>query len=164
MIGVGGSFVGGVVTAPTVVGAAAFSVTGALCVGVTGKATEHFVENSYMFAKNLGSKGTINLTRESVDDKLARYLLNMDHSIGGTKAKWFKEALGFTQENADELAKQIVFNPNKAVQTAITEHGIKYNQIIPIKGANGKVIDVKFGWIKNNDGVVRLITGIPTKK
>ncbi len=58
MIGAEGSFVGGVVTAPTVVRAAAFSVTGALCVGVTGKATGHFVENPYIFAKNLGSKGT----------------------------------------------------------------------------------------------------------
>lgn len=48
--------------------------------------------------------------------------------------------------------------------TEKTVHGIKYNQIIPIKGANGKVINVKFGWIKNNDGHVRLTTGIPTKK
>lgn len=30
--------------------------------------------------------------------------------------------------------------------------------------ANGRRIDVTFAWIKNNDGVVRLVTSIPAKK
>lgn len=72
--------------------------------------------------------------------------------------------MGFTQKNADDLARPIVFDPKKAVKTAVTEHGIKYNQVISIKDANSKVIDVIFRWIKNSDGVVRLVTGIPTKK
>jgi hypothetical protein len=28
----------------------------------------------------------------------------------------------------------------------------------------GNTIPVTFGWIRNNDGVVRLVTGIPTKQ
>lgn len=64
----------------------------------------------------------------------------------------------------DDLATQIVFDPTKAVQTGVTEFGTKYNQVISITGVNGKTIDVTFAWIKNNDGVVRLVTGIPTKK
>jgi hypothetical protein len=103
-------------------------------------------------------------TRASVDDKLARYLLNAEHPVGASKARWFDSALGFNLGNADQLAKQVVFNKAAAVQTAVTEHGIKFNQIIPITGANGKVIDVTFGWIRNNDGIVRLTTAIPTKK
>jgi hypothetical protein len=103
-------------------------------------------------------------TRVSVDDKLTRYLLNADHPIGGPKAKWFDSALGFNPSNANRLANQIVFNEASAVQTAVTEHGIKFNQVIPIAGANGKVIDVTFGWIRNNDGIVKLTTAIPTKK
>ena len=99
-----------------------------------------------------------------MDDKLARYLLNPNHPVGGSKAKWFKEALGFTKSNADDLAKQIVFDPSKAFKTAVTEHGTKFNQLISIKGANGRSIDVTFAWIKNNDGVTRLVTSIPTKK
>jgi hypothetical protein len=94
---------------------------------------------------------------------LARYLLNPAHPNGGTKAKWFEQALGFTQANADQLAKQIVFDASKAVQTAVTQFGTKFNQVIPITGANGRVIDVTFAWIRNNDGVARLVTGIPTK-
>lgn len=104
------------------------------------------------------------LTRQSVQDKLARYLLNMEHSVGGSKAKWFKEALGYTQENLDDLANQISFDPNSAMVTEVTAYGTKYNQTIAITGANGKTIDIVFAWIKSaEDGVVRLVTAIPTK-
>ncbi len=110
-------------------------------------------------------EGTVNLTRQSVDDKLALYLLNMEHPVGGSKAKWFKEALGFTQDNIDDLAKQITFDPTKAVQTGVSEYGTKFNQTISITGANGNVIDVTFAWMKSvEDDVVRLVTAIPTKK
>ena len=103
-------------------------------------------------------------TQASVDSKLTNYLLAKDHLHGGSKAEWFDKALGFNKENSGELAKQVVFEPSKAVQTSETPHGVKYDQVISITGVNGRVIDVKFGWIKNNDGVVRLVTAIPTKK
>jgi hypothetical protein len=103
-------------------------------------------------------------TEASVADKLDRYLLNPDHPVGGPKAKWFDRALGYTRENADDLAKQIEFDESKAVQTDVTPHGTKYNQTIEIEGANGRHIDVNFAWIRNNDGVVRLVTAIPTPK
>lgn len=91
-------------------------------------------------------------------------LQEIDAPGRASKAKWFKEALGFSKENADDLARQIVFDPKTAVKTAATEHGTKFNQVIPITGANGKTIDVTFAWIRNNDGIVRLVTGIPAKK
>jgi hypothetical protein len=103
----------------------------------------------------------LKLSQQSVDDKLWRYLLNPDHEAGGPKAKWFEQALGFTRENAPDLAKQIVFNESRAVETAVTQYGTKYNQVIPIVGVDGKTIDVTFAWIRGNDGVVRLITAIP---
>lgn len=100
---------------------------------------------------------------KSVSDKLNNYLLNPEHEVGASKAKWFQSALGYNKNNMNDLAKQIVFDEKIAVKTAVTEYGTKYNQIISIVGANGKVIDVKFAWIKNLDGYVRLVTGIPTK-
>ena len=103
-------------------------------------------------------------TEMSVKDKLYRYLLDPEHPVGGSKAKWFEEALGFTKENLDDLAKQIKFDSAKAIQTRIIPTGIQYNQTIEIIGANGKKIEVVFAWIKNNDDVVRLVTAIPTKK
>jgi filamentous hemagglutinin len=62
------------------------------------------------------------------------------------------------------LLNKIIFDPAKAVQTEVTEFGVKYNQVIAITGANKKVIDITFGWIKNEDNVIRLVTAIPTKK
>ena len=103
-------------------------------------------------------------TEESVRTKLDTYLLEPNHPVGGSKAKWFKEALGFTRDNSIDLGKQIVFDPNKAIQTASNVHGTKFSQIISVHGANGKVIDVEFIFIKNNDGVIRLVTSIPTKR
>jgi hypothetical protein len=104
----------------------------------------------------------LRLSQQSVDDKLWRYLLNPDHEVGGPKAKWFEQALGFNRENAPDLARQIVFDQSKAAETAVSQFGTKYNQVIPIVGANGKTIDVTFAWIRGNDGVVRLVTAIPT--
>lgn len=49
-------------------------------------------------------------TRTSVNDKLARYLLNKLHPVGGSKAQWFERALGFTLNNSDDIARQIIFN------------------------------------------------------
>jgi len=71
--------------------------------------------------------------------------------VGGSKAKFFKEALGFTLENSALLAKQIVFNSKQAIKTAVTQHGTKYNQIIPINGANGRTINMKFAWISKHN-------------
>ena len=103
-------------------------------------------------------------TQASVNKKLETYLLDKTHVTGGSKAKWFDEALGFNQTNMESLSKQIVFDPETAIQTNITKYGPQYNQIIRITGANGKVIDVTFAWIKNEDGIVRLVTAVPTKK
>jgi len=107
---------------------------------------------------------SLEATKSSVKDKLDRYLLNPDHPVGGSKAKWFESALGFDRSNADKLANQIIFDESSAVETGVTQHGTKFNQIIAITGENGRVINVTFGWIRNNDGIVRLTTAIPTKK
>ena len=111
-----------------------------------------------------GGKNIPATTADSVNKKLQNYLLDLNHPAGGSKAKWFKQALGFTQDNLDDLAKQIQFDPSKAIQTGVTEYGTKFNQVIKIVGANDKKIDVTFAWIRNNDGVVRLVTSIPTPK
>jgi hypothetical protein len=105
------------------------------------------------------------LSRASVYDKLNRYLLNPEHELGGQKAKWFEKALGFSKKNMTELAEQIVFDPTKAVETEATQYGIKYNQKILIKGANGKNIEIVTAWIKTySDNVVKLVTATPATK
>lgn len=120
--------------------------------------------NKVIIPKKASGTGNTKLTQESINSKLDGYLLNKEHPVGGSKASWFEKALGFNKNNSQQLNSQIIFDKSKAVQTAVTEYGTKYSQIIPIKGVNGKIIDVEFVWIKNNDGIVRLVTSIPTKK
>jgi len=88
------------------------------------------------------------------------YLLNPEHPKGGQKAAWFERALGYTRENAGDLARQLVFRESDAVQTAITQYGTKFEQMINVVGANGRTVPVKTVWIRGWDRVVRLVTAV----
>lgn len=81
-------------------------------------------------------------TEESIAIKLDKYLLAPEHrNVSGRltgKAAWFKDNLGFTKYNADELAKQIIFNPSHAKLADIISDGRKYRQVIEICGSNGR--------------------------
>ncbi len=114
--------------------------------------------------KEAEARAALSATQLSVDSKLSGYLLNAEHPVGGAKAKWFEQALGFNKSNMDGLSKQIIFDPRSAIETGATQYGTKFNQVIPISGTNGRVIDVTFGWIRNNDGITRLVTAIPTPR
>jgi hypothetical protein len=111
-------------------------------------ASDGLSQTYYNQADNSDNKGQSGASAQSVADKLERYLLNPAHPDGGSKAKFFEKALGFTRENAADLAKQIVFNDSKAIQTAVTQYGTKFNQVIDIVGANGRIIPVNTAWIR----------------
>jgi hypothetical protein len=55
---------------------------------------------------------------------------------------------------------------NHVMKTASrsSSFGQQYTQYIPITGANGRVISVQFNWIRNYDGIVRLVGAIPPKR
>ena len=63
-----------------------------------------------------------------------------------------------------DFAKQIVFNPATAVATELIEYAQKFEQIITTTGNNGKQIDVLFVWEQTLDGIIHLVTAIPTSK
>ena len=48
-------------------------------------------------------------SEESVRKKLNDYLLNPEHPVGKSKAKWFQSALGFTRDNENKLAETNCF-------------------------------------------------------
>jgi hypothetical protein len=83
--------------------------------------------------------------------------------VGGSKAKWFEQALGFTRQNSEDLARQLVFDETSAVQTAVTKYGTKFDQTINVVGANGRTIPVTTAWIRGGDGVAKLVTAFPGK-
>jgi filamentous hemagglutinin len=105
------------------------------------------------------------LIAESVEQRLLTYLLDPDHREGGSKAAWFRRALGFTRENYPDLAAQIVYDPNGASAQRSDSHGVRLEQLVTLHGANGRTIaDVRLYWIREPDGRVRLLTIKPPKK
>jgi hypothetical protein len=103
-------------------------------------------------------------TYESVVRKLDGYLLDPEHIEGGPKARWLKAALGFDTYNAEQLATQLLFDETKAVAKDLTIYGQKYEQLIDLKGANGRIISTPVVWIKNPDNITRLVTLIPVNR
>lgn len=82
------------------------------------------------------------------DAKLIGYALNMEHPKGHDKAVAFRDALGYTVDNADELKAALLGGLQRWKATARTP--TKYGQPFEVKmlltGPNGKSATVKTGW------------------
>lgn len=81
------------------------------------------------------------------------------------KAKAFKTALGYDQSNAEELIQNIVdhIDKNKFVQKGDAGHGMRYEYIMRIVGANGKEANVLTAWIEEGGGL-RMTSVYVTKR
>ncbi|MBD5113147.1 MAG: hypothetical protein HDT42_11555 [Ruminococcaceae bacterium] len=83
------------------------------------------------------------------------------------KARAFREALGYTKSNYQDLIDNINRNLDKR-HMAFKEnngHGDIYEYVMRLKGANGKEANVCTGWIVENDSnSLRLTTAYVTKK
>lgn len=100
-------------------------------------------------------------------EKLVDYALNPDHPVGKEKAKAFKSALGYTQENSEELQKKILelFDENELVFKREGKYGKQYEQIMKITGPNGKTANVLTAWIQENESSEpRLVSVYVTEK
>jgi len=90
------------------------------------------------------------LTRESVDQKLTKYLLDPGHPR--KKSSWFEKTLGFTLDNKEQLASQIKFDPRLARPSRSTAWGITYEQPARIVGANGRTLEnCRIYWQQNDE-------------
>lgn len=99
------------------------------------------------------------------DEKFTKYALNFDKAPD--KAKAFKDALGYTQSNYKELINNIVdnFDETKLVDKGNNGYGIRYHEILKIKGPNGKIANVMTAWIRKNDSDdLQLTSAYITKK
>ena len=81
-------------------------------------------------------------------EKLRDYSLNLNHSVGGHKARVFKAALGLTVHEADWLRKRAleVAVTGEAVQGPPSVFGDKY-VIDAWINHKGKTALVRFSWI-----------------
>lgn len=93
------------------------------------------------------------------DAKFSKYALNPEGDEN--KAKAFKEALGYTLENAEILMQQIYDElPNfPAKEKGDIGFGMRYEVVMNLKGPNGKTAKVLTAWIDDKKtGEMRLTT------
>lgn len=98
-------------------------------------------------------------------EKFTQYALNPEKDAN--KAKAFKEALGYSLDNVDELIENIVTNLPKfnAVEKPDNGYGKRYEVLMTLIGANNKQANVKTSWIVDVDtGQTRLTSAYVTKK
>jgi filamentous hemagglutinin len=95
--------------------------------------------------------------------KLLDYALNPDHDIGKNearkfKARKFKAALGFDQQNADLLMREILqgVGRNDAAYVGTTRYGRVFTIDMPWTGPGGKAIDRTVWIIMTGENVPRL--------
>ena|SRR3972149_245822 len=99
-----------------------------------------------------------------VDSKITDYLLNLEHQIGGSKAKFFMR-FGFKLESLENFRfalKQHAINRNVASSNN-TGFGMKYELICEIETPDTRNPCITTIWIINNDeDSPRLVTAFPS--
>jgi hypothetical protein len=101
--------------------------------------------------------------------KFLRYLLDEAHPKGGSKAKFFKEALSIGPEDWRYLAAQLHDGLKTAelVELGMKHfeggYGVSFNAVMPVKGLNGKTVDIDTNWIMEPGQQPRLSTAVPAR-
>jgi hypothetical protein len=92
------------------------------------------------------------------EDKVAQYLLNVDHPKGGPKAEFFI-AHGYRPEATTNFLLALFDHgkPGHLVSETPTEFGIKYVYEGPMLMADGSTPRVRSVWHKGTDDVRRLL-------
>jgi len=99
-------------------------------------------------------------------EKITEYLLNVDHPVGGPKAKWFMH-LGYDPTAPDALVHDLL-NVARSCEDFVeqrTQHGVKYiaaGQIVSPRQIEADVLTV---WIVEHEAPTPLlVTAYPAGK
>ncbi len=96
------------------------------------------------------------------ENKVTCYLLNLEHKVGGPKAKYFRNR-GFTLEAwaamADALREHGATQP--VTEFAITAYGRKFEVQCQIETPDGTNPCILTAWIQEGDMPPRLVTAHP---
>ena len=97
-------------------------------------------------------------------EKFTEYALNSQKSPD--KARAFKSALGYTKDNVDELIDNINahFDATKLEERGDSGYGMRYQQIMRLKGPNQKEANVLTAWIEDGNNEIKLTSAYVTKK
>lgn len=96
-------------------------------------------------------------------NKFTDYALNPEKAPD--KARVFESALGYNKDNCDQLIKDIEKHADihKMVEKGDNGYGMRYEQVIKLKGPNEKEANVLTAWI-DDDKDLRLTSVYVTKK
>lgn len=98
-------------------------------------------------------------------DKIADYLLNELHPVGGAKARWFL-SLGYHASHPERLEADLlnVAQLGEKFDTQVSRFGIKYIVVGPIVTPSGKSVNVRTVWIvEPDDPRPRFVTVVPVE-
>lgn len=95
--------------------------------------------------------------------KFTEYALDFDKNYD--KAIAFKEALGYVKSNHEDLIKNINehFDADKLEMRGDNGHGMRYQQVMKLKGPNNKEANVLTAWIEQGSNL-NLTSSYVTKK
>lgn len=110
-------------------------------------------------------KINIQLFAKIPKEKFTKYALDQERQPN--KARAFREALGYTVENYQDLIDNVRnnFDEKQMVFKSEDNYGKRYELVMKLTGANGKKANVCTGWIKEKeDSEPRLTSVYVTKK
>jgi hypothetical protein len=98
-------------------------------------------------------------------DKIEKYLLSETHSVGQSKAKFFR-LLGYNETNFETLITELVAiaNTEEVKEIFASAHGVKYVINGRLLTPSGQLANVKTIWIiEKNHSQPRFVTAYPTR-
>ena len=100
------------------------------------------------------------------EPKIRRYLLDLAHPAGGSKARFFSQ-FGFAAENWDHMVNQLQRHvaENEVVEVRHKERGINYAVDGPLDAPDGSRLQVRSVWfIETDTETPKFVTAYPSAK
>jgi hypothetical protein len=98
-------------------------------------------------------------------EKLADYLLDIDHPDGGPKARLFAAVAGFSADRPEEFERALRQHLTREAQSGkASPFGQKYEITGPLEGPEGSVRVTSVWIIRYGEETPRLITVVPKDK
>jgi hypothetical protein len=97
------------------------------------------------------------------EEKLTKYLLNLDHPRGGAKAQFFQDTLEIVSGDWRYLADQFCQAARKSefYRLNVTEYGVIHGALVRVTGRNGRQAVVETGWQFEGAGPGKFVTAYP---
>lgn len=109
------------------------------------------------------------LNYDDSKSKIETYLLDINHPVGGPKANFFINTLGYKKENSKDFFNSIkeIISSKTPIKITNSKYGLKYEFHEKMKGVNGKEITARVIVIVQKDNgktTFRIISAYPNKK